>query len=363
MINKGDSSMKKIAIFVDNLNIGGIQKSLINIINTIDLNKYKIDIYLFNKNIFYKDRIPKEINIIYLEKHKYIFKFIPFNFAFRINRRNISTITKQYDIAIDFDSYQFQTAYNTIQCPAKTKIMWIHNDVYQENNKNIKYFILHLFMKKKYKFFDKFVGVSEGVIEPFKKLNKINNKEMLIIPNLINTDEIFELANKKVDDIKIDPNKYNLVSVGRICYQKGYDIFLKNYKEIIKKRKDIHFYLIGDGDKLKQILRLVEKYKLNDYFTHIKKTPNPFKYEKLMDGFVLTSRYEGQGMVLLEAKALGLEVFIPKNIEKYNGYNIKGVTDIEQSIIKAKKKNKKQDSLKDYNNNIIKKLTELLDAE
>ena len=57
---------------------------------------------------------------------------------------------------------------------------------------------------------------------------------------------------------------------------------------------------------------------MNEFITLLGNQPNPFKYLKLMDGFVLTSRYEGQGMVLWEAKALGLEIFMSKNLEKYN---------------------------------------------
>ena len=46
--------------------------------------------------------------------------------------------------------------------------------------------------------------------------------------------------------------------------------------------------------------------------------PNPFPYMDRMDGFVLTSRYEGQGMVIWEAKALGLPLYLSKNLEAYN---------------------------------------------
>ena len=58
--------MKKIALFVDNLNVGGIQKSVVNMLNKIDLKKYEVDLYVFNKNDFYN--IPDGINIIRQKK-------------------------------------------------------------------------------------------------------------------------------------------------------------------------------------------------------------------------------------------------------------------------------------------------------
>ena len=350
--------MKKIAIFINDLHVGGIQKSIINILNAIDLTKYKIDLYIFDKDYFYENTIPNSVKIIFLPKSHFLYKFIPFKLACKIHRTN--KLSKKYDIAIDFDSYQFDTAYSTIKCYAKRHIIWIHNDVLMEKKYNFKYRILHYFMKGKYRYFDDFVGVSNGVIQPFKKLNRIKNKNFYVIPNLINTNEIFLKCNEKIDDIYIDTNKYNLVSVGRICYQKGYDIFIKQFKKIIDIRKDIHFYLIGDGEEKNKLIKLAKKYEIYDYITFISKKTNPFKYENVMDGFVLTSRYEGQGMVILEALSLGLEIFISKNLEKYNNYNISGTDNLITEIINAKKKNKKRDDLSKYNNDIIRQLEDLL---
>ena len=353
--------MKKIAIFIDNLNIGGIQKSIINILKHLDYSKYKVHLYLFNKEIFYKDEIPKEVELVFLNRSKFIYKFIPFNLSYMLNKNNyFKNNLCHYDIAIDFDTYQFDTAYNTIKCPSKKKIMWIHNDVYNEKKYNIKYRVLHFFMKGKYRYFKNYVGVSEGVIEPFRKVNRIKKFNYVVIPNIINTKEIFDKCHQVVDDITVDKKKYNLITVGRLCHQKGYDILLKNYSEIIKQRKDIHLYIIGDGEERKKLAILANKLNLNKYLTFVGKRQNPFKYEELMDGFALTSRYEGQGMAILEAKALGLDIFIGKNIEKYNGYNIMGCDDLISSIVKAKKKKKKYDDLKQYNDKIIKNINKLL---
>lgn len=354
--------MKKIAFFIDNLGIGGIQKSIINLLNHIDYKKYKVDLYVFNKDVFYKDEIPKEVEIIFLPKSNVLNKFIPFDLAFKLH--NNLLFDNKYDIAIDFDTYQFDTANATIRCNSKRKIMWIHNDVYYERKYNIKYRILHHFMKGKYKYFNYFVGVSEGVIEPFRVVNKIKNYEYMVIPNIINTEDIFNKCNEKVDDIKVDDKKYNLVTVGRLCFQKGYDILFKQYKEIVNKRGDVHLYIVGDGEEKDKLIRLANKLELNDYITFVGKRQNPFKYEVLMDGFVLTSRYEGQGMAILEAKALGLDIFIGNNIEKYNGYNILGCDNLIDSVVKAKKiKNKRRDNLNKYNDTIVKSLDKLFNED
>ena len=352
--------MKKIAIFQSNLNVGGIQKSLINLISNIDTTKYEIDLYLFSKTNFFCSDLLKKVNVTYLKSNSIFSKFIYFD-LYKIFKKY--KFNKVYDIAIDFDSYQHATALAAIQTKAKKKIMWIHNDVEQKIKEEFKYKLLHYFFKGKYKYFDTFVAVSDGIIEPFQKAQKIYNKRFLTIPNYINTTEIVNKSIEKVDDIIIDANYYNLVSVGRLCHQKGFDILINYMEQILKQRNDIKLYIIGDGDKKEEIQNLIKSKKLENNIFLLGNKTNPFKYLKLMDGFILTSRYEGQGMVILEAKTLGLDIFITKNLEKYN-QGIPGCSNIVSSVVNTKKNNNKIiDYLENYNNDITNRLYKLFDEK
>lgn len=349
--------MKKIAILSRDLNVGGIQRSLLNLLQNINLKKYQIDCYLYNINNFYNDDIPENIKVFYLSPRSKIIKFIPFKIAKFFSKCKLEE--EKYDYVIDFDGYQTDTALDIILSNCKNKVCWIHQNAYMKAKEEIKYRILHYFMKGKYKYYNKFVAVSKGIIEPFEKLNKMKiNKNCIVIPNYINTKVIFEKANEQCD-LKINKSKYNFVSVGRICNAKGYDILINYLHELTNYRQDFHFYLIGDGIEREKIKSLINKLNLNSYVTLLGNQTNPFKYLNLMDGFILTSRYEGQGMVLLEAKSLGLELFMSKNLEQYNEGLI-GYEDLILALKSAKRKVKKKDDLKSYNANITKRVEELL---
>lgn len=348
--------MKKIAIFSNDLSVGGIQKSLYNLLRNIDYQKYEVDVYLMQEKNFYQDKLPKEVNIYYLKKHNKIHKIIPF----QINKfvYKYEGLNKQYDIAIDFDSYQQITAINAIKSNAKKKIMWIHSNWEMKKKYEKKYKISSFFSKEKNKYFDKYVGVSEGVIEPFKRIAKLNIINYEVIPNIIDTEEIFKKSKEKCE-LEVDDSKYNFCSLGRLSFSKGFDILLKYLKELTNYRKDFHFYLIGDGKEKKHLEKLILEYDLEKYVTLLGLQQNPFKYMKLMDGFALTSRYEGQGMVLWEAKALGLEIFMTKNLEKYNN-GIEGYDNMVFALKNATKRKKKLDTLENYNQEILDKINELL---
>lgn len=345
--------MKKIAIFQYDLSMGGIQKSLINLLSNFDKRNYEIDLYLFDNNNFFDKNL--DVNIIYLKKYPYFCRFIPFNLLKTITKKQVN---KEYDIVIDFNSYSMECAVNAVKTKAKKKIIWCHNDLEKKYENDLKYRILWFFFKKKYNYFDEVVAVSEGAKESvIKKLNIEKNK-VKVIPNMIDTKEIIEKSKQEIDFIK-NKDHYNLVTVGRICHQKGYDILVDLIKETNNKELDL--YIIGDGEDYNKIKKQIEDYNLNNIYL-LGKTNNPFMYMKQMDGFILTSRYEGQGMVILEAKTLGLDIFISKHLEKYIE-NIKGYEDlipVLRKLHKDEKSEKKIDDLKTYNDDILNKFNDLL---
>lgn len=349
--------MKKIAFVVNNLKVGGIQRSLIGLLKNLDYNKYSVDCYLYNKNGEFIEQIPDNVNVIFLKNRAFISKFIPFNLAKILSRCKFKN--EKYDYAVDFDGYQTDASLEVILSNSKCKIFWIHQNLLIKSKEEIKYKILHFFMKSKFKYYDKFVGVSKGVIEPFEILNNLDIKnKCIVIPNYIDTKKIFDGANEKTD-FKVNKKVYNFVTVGRLHYAKGFDILLNNVYELQKIRKDFHLYIIGEGQERKKLEAIIINKNLKDYVTLMGNQPNPFKYMNLMDGFVLTSRYEGQGMVIQEALALGLEIFITKNLEQYNE-GLVGYSNIVIAMEKAIKKKKIKNNLDKYNNEITKRINTLL---
>lgn len=336
--------MKKIAFFQVDLNIGGIQKSLVNLLNNLDYKKYEVDLYLFEKENIFIDDIPKNVNVNYLEKGSSVNKLIYFNI---LQRRYVSKIDKVYDVAIDFNSYSMDTALACINCPARKRVTYVHNDIKIKLKEEPKYRILHHFFKSKYKYFDVIVGVSKACIDTFKEVHGNLDKDYYVIPNIINTKEIFD-RSLDVSGIKVSKDVYNLCSAGRLVHQKGYDILLMYISELIKYRTDFHLYIIGDGPDREALEKQLFDLKLSNFVTLCGYRSNPYSIMNEMDGFVLTSRYEGQGMVFLEAKALGLDIVMPKHLEKYVD-DIKGTDDVIAAMIDLKRTKKKRDDLEKYN--------------
>ena len=346
--------MKKIAIFQFDLGLGGIQKSLINLLSKIDLDSYEIDLYLFDRTNFFETNLDSRINIIYLKKYPKICKLINFNILYKIIKINI---TKEYDLAIDFNSYSNECALNALKVKAKKHIIWCHNDIILKYKENFKYKILFNNFKGKYKMFDEIVAVSNGAKESAELKLKCNNVK--VIPNIINTDEIFYKAKDDVDFI-INKDRVNFISLGRLCEQKNFDVLITYFYNALKVNKNIDLYIIGDGEERHFLESLIENNNLQNNIILLGAQANPFKYMKQADYFILTSKYEGQGMVFLEAKALGLKIIMPEHLKKYVE-GISSTSDITNFLENVKKENyvHKYDNLYEYNQDILNKFYEL----
>ncbi|MBD5489144.1 MAG: glycosyltransferase [Lachnospiraceae bacterium] len=347
--------MKKIAIFQADLKVGGIQRSLVNLLGSSILDEYHVDVFLFSRDIFYDTSSFKEnIHIHFLKPFPYWFRCIPFSL---IRRMKLYTeIKDQYDFAFDYDSYRQECAYCTTKMNCARKILWIHSDIEKELLFNWKYRILYLFFKEKYKFYDEFIAVSQGVIEPFRKHGNKKAK-IRIIPNIINVKQILSDCHEKTK-LLIDSTKINIVCVGRIHIQKGYDLFLNDFLAAYKARKDLRCYIIGDGPDLYYYKKWIKRHALEDVVFFLGNQKNPFAIMNQMDALCLESRSEGQGMVLWEAKCLGLQLIFPKRLEKYN-ILLKGEENVREALINLVKKEKQYTYLEEYHDYIEKQYREL----
>ena len=221
-----------------------------------------------------------------------------------------------------------------------------------------KYRVLWQFFKGKFRYFDGFAAVSGGIVDGFRAMTGRTDAPVTVVPNFIDTAEIF-LRAEEPPEIEADPTKYNLCSMGRLVHQKGFDLLLEDFAKAHAMRSDLHLTLIGDGPEREKLTAQIAELGLADSVTMTGNLRNPFPVLKQMDGFALESRYEGQGIVLWEAKALGLELFMHRRLEPYNP-ELPGVEDMVSAFCGAQKRKKQPDDLKEYNRKVLDALDSVL---
>lgn len=139
------------------------------------------------------------------------------------------------------------------------------------------------------------IGVSQGVTDDFKKLFG-HNSRIITIYNPINVEEIINTA----DEYTIAYQNY-MVHVGKFKAQKRHDILIHAYAKSSQEKKLI---LVGTGDLQKQNQQLVKQLDIEDKVIFAGFQKNPYPWIKHADFMVLSSDFEGLGLVILESLAL-----------------------------------------------------------
>ena len=353
--------MKTIAIFQSDLRVGGIQKALVNTLEELSSPEYDVDLYLFDAGVqtdFFALPERENLHVYRLKPYPFLSRLVYFPLLLRF--APVAVQDRDYDVAIDFSSYRAECAVGALNARAKKRLMWIHNDVEIKMRNEAKYRVLWHFFKSKFRHFDAFCAVSPGIIEGFRRKSGITDKPVIPIPNHIDTAEIFRKMEAHID-FAPSAEEFNLCSMGRLCHQKGFDILLDLFAEAVKRRPALHLYILGDGPDRAKLTAQIRRLGLETRVTLLGNQENPFPYLKKMDAFTLTSRYEGQGLVIWEAKAVGLPLYIARNLEPYNP-GISGTEDLPAAFASAQRRAHEPDDLADYNAAISRSLREILNG-
>lgn len=350
---------KRIAIFQKDLGPGGIQKSLVNLLNHIDNKKYEIDLYLWDKKTFFEIKNP-EVNIIWMKQKNKVSEFFYKLTPFEIQKFFYhSSIKKHYDIAIDYSSYANYCALEALKINTTKRAIWIHNDVERNLATEKKYKVLWAVFKKKFNKFDEVVAVSEGAKKSFAKKTNIPLERIKVVSNYVDVEEIIKKSKEKIDQ-KFSEDTINIVALGRLTYQKGFDILIENFKQAVKTNPSLRLYIIGDGPEKEQLIKQTGEF--YEYVFFVGEKRNPYPYLAMADAFISTSRFEGQGMAILEAKVLGLPIIIPKHLAR-TVVGIDPVDDVARAMAKVKRTKHNTDNLVEYNQNVLSGFDEICQAK
>lgn len=331
---------KKILIYEYSMEIGGIEKSLLGLLETIDYSKYEVDLFIMKHIGELIDYIPKEVNILNEDPYARVtgvpIKNLLFQgdiYAFlvrmyskieeicqrirgcQVSGEYLSQITypllikkfkkleKEYDLAISFYWPHYYVLNNV---RAKKKVGWIHTD-YSKIKPDIEKEI------KMWKQLDKIVAVSDKSKETF--LEVMNKKELsektMVIENILPEKLIKQQALEKVELIR-SKNQIVLLSIGRYDEAKNFDNVPEICSKIIEKKIDVIWYIIGYGKNEQIIKDNIKKYNMQDHVILLGKKENPYPYIKECDIYVQPSRYEGKAVTVREAQMFCKPVVITR---------------------------------------------------
>lgn len=295
---------KKILFFIPNLSGGGAERVMSYLLKYFS-NKFKVISVFFNNNHVYP--MPHNCKIYYLDnglpKSGIIKKLTRIVRLKRIIRNELP------DMALSFLANNYLIISTIFPKRLNLKLIIAEHNTISYTLRFSKFRIVKKIISKiLYRKADTIVAVSKGVKEDLIKTLKLSQEKVKVIYNPLDIDKIKEMAKEEINHPWLVNKEYPvIINVGRLIYQKGQDILLKAFK-IVNEKIESRLIILGKGQLLNELKNLTKQLNIEDKVDFVGFQKNPFSFISKADVFVLSSRWEGFGNVLIEAMACGVPV-------------------------------------------------------
>lgn len=312
--------MKRILFVIDSLNCGGAEKSLVSLLSLLNKDKYNISLWMLSPGGVFLSLVPDYISIVsqpkynVIEKIKYYIGRILFSIMIRLKKvfhkkehgaetlwKNMGWTMKvpqgEWDIAFAYQQ-GVPTYLVAEKIIAKKKFAWVNADIFKAGY-NIK------FNSKFYREFDAIVPVS-SILEKLMidKMPEFSNKYQVVY-DVLNPNVIHELSIEPVQNLRTSKDEWIIVTTGRLVPPKGYDIVVKAASLLKRSGLNFKWYIIGDGPERINIEKWKQEMDVDSEVILLGEQKNPYAFMSQSDIYVQTSKFEGFGMTIGEAKILG----------------------------------------------------------
>jgi len=317
---------KKIVFVMPSLDAGGGEKSLINLLATIDYAVYDVDLILFFKSGLFLDLVPPPVTVIELlsfnrtllgdlkyslttGRFRYFFDRLLFTFKNRFSkntalveqqnwryvRDSFPKVTTSYAAAISF--LEKSSTYFVVDClTADCKIGWVHTTYSQSG-------MSAAFDAPYFEQLDAVVAVSAACQQDLQHQFPALHSKIHLIHNIVSPALLLQLAS--------EPCTYSfpsgvpvLLTIARLSPEKGLDLALEAASILHQQQVSFVWLVIGDGDERASLTAQVKALGLEAHFVFLGLLQNPYPYLQRATVYVQPSRYEGKSMAIDEAKLM-----------------------------------------------------------
>jgi len=300
-----DISKKRIAIFLPGLYDGGAERVMLNLAAGLISHGYAVDLILVQAEGPYMNEIPSSVRLVELNKKhlsaqrtlsslpslvRYIQREKPNAMLSGLNYANVIALWAKKLAGVPLRL--IISEHNTFSC---------------ERAQLPRYFrwILNTFMKLSYPNADGIIAVSEGVADDLSYVLGIPREQINVIYNPIITPDIQRKKDEPLEDPWFGNNQPPVVlAIGRLTEQKGFDILIRAFAQVRRKRL-AHLLILGEGEDRPSLMSLVKELGLEQDVRLPGFISNPYPYMANASLFVLSSRWEGLPTVLVEALYCG----------------------------------------------------------
>jgi glycosyltransferase involved in cell wall biosynthesis len=291
-----------IAIFFETLGAGGIEQTCLKLTKGLHFSGIRVDLLLRSLEGEFVSLLPKEINTVNFSASRVLTTIFPLA---RYLRKEKPAVIISNGSAINIATLMARVLVRN----CKTRlIITERTNIFRKRKYNFKARITLFCMRWLYPKADVVVGVSDGVSRALEERLGLENGSVKTIYNGIIDEGFYERANEPLEHEWFKPGSPPvLLAVGRLVEQKDFATLLRAFA-LLRKNRSAKLIILGEGRLRTLLEKQVDELELRDDVQMPGFEINPLKYYKNCSAFVLSSRFEGLGGVIIEALGCGCPV-------------------------------------------------------
>ncbi len=291
-----------ILFLIPSLHARGAERVLVSLVRSLDLSHYQITVqtlfdvgplrYELPSDVEYRRGLPfifrGNVQLMKLFSPAWLYRII---------------VGRRYDVVVAFLEGAVTRIISGCPYPDTRRLAWVHIEQHDLPT------FAHCYRSASeaircYQRFDQVIAVSQSVKQGFDAMSGFSAR---VIHNLIDVDRILQLSREQVTDFTLSACP-NLISVGSLTHQKGYDRLIRVHCQLLQRGLLHHVYVIGEGESEASLRNLIRELDVDETFHLLGYRSNPYPYLTQADLYVCSSRQEGMSTAVTEALILGLPV-------------------------------------------------------
>lgn len=293
----------KILFFIRTLNGGGAQKIMTKLANAASKSGHEVVVVTLNSSGSFSELLSQEVKIIELRAGRMLAAFFAFSKVIKSERPEILFST---EVAVNI----FTLISKWLSGVGKSTKVVIREALspslaakYSEH-RSIKYG--YSFARFFYPKADHVIAISEGMVSDLMDICRVKKGDLTVINvNPCVDERLLQLRDHAPDHPWLKGRDIPCaICVGRLAYQKGFDDAIRAVVAVNETRP-LRLLIVGEGEERGKLQELIKRSGAEDYIQLLGETKNPYSYMASCSLFLMPSRYEGLGNVLIEAVACG----------------------------------------------------------
>ena len=299
----GGQQKPRIAVFLPTLDFGGVARVMINLARGFLGRGYRVDLVAANATGAFRDHVPSEARLVDLKSRR-VLASLPA--LVRYLRREspgalVAGMTHSSVVAVcakklaDVGTKIIATEHIEMSSMLRGSSRW-------------RVRMVPFFARRFLPWADALVAVSKGVADDVSRVAAIPRENIHVIYNPVLDQEFFARAGDELSHLWLKPGSPPVIlSVGQLTEQKGFRSLIKAFS-LVAQQNPARLLILGEGPDRSRLEGLVADLGIGDRVGMPGFEPNPYAYMARAKVFALASEFEGFGMVLVEALALGANV-------------------------------------------------------